>query len=171
MDALTQSMEDYLEAIHIISQEKKVVRIKDIAKFLNVKTPSVVDAIGKLADKDLAVHERYGYLELTKEGTKRAKIIYRKHKDIFKFFNEILGISHAVSARDACSIEHYLSKETLGRMVKFVKFIGACQEEYPLWLKSFNCFVKHKKTLESCFKNDAEKPDKRKRIGVEIIND
>ena len=123
MDTLTQSMEDYLEAIYIQSLEKKVARVKDVAKFLNVKTPSVVDAVGKLAEKNLIAHERYGYLELTKEGANKAKNIYRKHKELCKFFNEVLGISPEISAADACKIEHYISKETLNRMVKFIKFI------------------------------------------------
>ena len=34
---LTQSLEDYLEAIKIIENEKGIVRVKDIGDFLNVK--------------------------------------------------------------------------------------------------------------------------------------
>ena len=150
MVTLTQSMGDYLEAIHIVSLEKKVVRVKDIAKFLNVKTSSVVDAIGKLADRELVIHERYGYLELTKKGTGVAKGIYKKHKELCKFFGEVLGISPEVSAIDACKIEHYISKETLDRMVKFIKFIETCPEGFPNWLKSFNYYVKHGRRPESC---------------------
>ncbi|MDD5600834.1 MAG: metal-dependent transcriptional regulator, partial [Actinomycetota bacterium] len=48
MEKLTQSLEDYLEAIYVISLTSKVVRVKDVAEFLDVKTPSVVDAVGKL---------------------------------------------------------------------------------------------------------------------------
>ena len=32
--ALTESAEDYLEAIYVISQRSKVVRVKDVAKQL-----------------------------------------------------------------------------------------------------------------------------------------
>ncbi len=158
MNKLTQSMEDYLEAIHIISLEKKVVRVKDIAKFLSVKTPSVVDALGKLAEKDLVIHERYGYLELTKGGITKAKGVYRKHKELYKFFNEVLGMSPEISAIDACKIEHYISKETLNRMVKFIEFIETCPEEYPEWLKSFNYYVKHGKRPKSCKKKYVRSP-------------
>ena len=45
MKKLTQSMEDYIEAIYVLSLTYKVIRVKEIAKFLDVKTPSVVDAI------------------------------------------------------------------------------------------------------------------------------
>lgn len=37
MDRLGQSLEDYLEAIYLISKERKVVRITEIADRLGVK--------------------------------------------------------------------------------------------------------------------------------------
>ena len=46
MHAMTQSLEDYLEAIYILVKEKKVACVRDVAKTLNVKMPSVVKAIG-----------------------------------------------------------------------------------------------------------------------------
>ena len=82
---LSASLEDYLEAIYLINQNKKVVRVKEVAKFLDVKTPSVVDAVSKLSEKGLVVHEKYGYLTLSKKGNDVAKIIYNKHEQIFKF--------------------------------------------------------------------------------------
>jgi len=59
MEKLTQSLEDYIEAIYVISLTSKVTRVKEIAKFLDVKTPSVVDAVGKLTGKGLVIHEKY----------------------------------------------------------------------------------------------------------------
>ena len=155
MVELTQSMGDYLEAIYVEGLEKKVVRVKDIAKFLNVKTSSVVDAVGKLTDRELVIHERYGYLELTKKGAGVAKSIYKKHKELYKFFYEVLGISPEVSAKDACKFEHYISKETLDRIVKFIKFIETCPEGFPLWLKHFNYYAEHGKRMETCPKKKA----------------
>ena len=38
---LTSVMEDYLEAIFDLDQDKKVVRVKDIAKRMSVKMPTV----------------------------------------------------------------------------------------------------------------------------------
>jgi DtxR family transcriptional regulator, Mn-dependent transcriptional regulator len=55
-DILSHCLEDYLEAIYIINIEKKVVRVKELAEFLKVKTPSVVDAVSKLAKKGLVSH-------------------------------------------------------------------------------------------------------------------
>ncbi|OQY14750.1 MAG: hypothetical protein B6I32_08775 [Desulfobacterium sp. 4572_20] len=43
---LTATVEDYLEAIYNLAREKRAVRVRDIAKRLDVKMPTVR---GKLA--------------------------------------------------------------------------------------------------------------------------
>ncbi len=48
---LTKSLEDYLEAIKILKEEKKIGRVKDIGKMLNVKNSSVVGALKILKEK------------------------------------------------------------------------------------------------------------------------
>jgi DtxR family Mn-dependent transcriptional regulator len=42
---LTPAMEDYLEAIFDLGKEKRVVRVKDIAKRLKVKMPTVTSML------------------------------------------------------------------------------------------------------------------------------
>ncbi len=141
MVELSHSLEDYLEAIYLIGLEKKVIRIKEIADFLNVKTPSVVDAVSKLKEKELVVHEKYGYINLTKKGIEKAKLIYKKHEEVYKFLNQFLGMDEETSEKDACGIEHYISKNTLNRIVKFMEFVETNPKGYPEWLKKFNDFV------------------------------
>ena len=150
MKALSQSLEDYLEAMYVINLDKKVIRVKEVAEFLGVKTPSVVDAMSKLTDRGYVVHEKYGYLNLTKKGAKAGSEINKKHKELYKFFSHILGVSDEVSKKDACAIEHYISKETFGNMIKFIKFIDTCPEGYPSWLKSFGYYIEHGKRPKSC---------------------
>ena len=47
---LTSNMEDYLEAILTLQAEQKVARVRDIARRLKVKMPSVTGAVRNLAD-------------------------------------------------------------------------------------------------------------------------
>ncbi len=143
MKKLTQSLEDYLEAMYVINLTNKVIRVKEIAKFLDVKTPSVVDAVGKLTERGLVIHEKYGYLELTDEGHRLAKGVNDKHEKLYKFLIEILGVSRSVSKKDACNIEHYISKEAMEKMIKLTKFVDTCPEGYPQWLKNFNYYAKY----------------------------
>jgi DtxR family Mn-dependent transcriptional regulator len=121
MASLTQSEEDYLEAIYVVKQEKKVVRTKDVAKHLNIKLPSVTEAIKKLSKKGLTVYEKYGYIQLTKKGEKHAKSVFKKHEILFAFLTKILGVKKETALRDCCLIEHSLSAETLEKLISFVK--------------------------------------------------
>ena len=147
---MSSSMEDYLESIFIIQQKRKVVRVKDIAEFIKVKAPSVIEALSNLEKKELILHERYGYVELTREGTNIAKNIYKKHKMLKKFFHNILGIKEKLAEEDACKIEHYLSPETVTKMLSFIKFVETCpKKEGPQWLKSFYHYNKTGKHLEN----------------------
>ena len=67
MAGLTKSFEDYLEAIYILGQEKGKVRVKDIAKSLDVKLPSVTEAVRKMSKVKLVEFERYGLIKLTEQ--------------------------------------------------------------------------------------------------------
>ena len=118
---LTKSLEDYLEAIKILSLDKKVVRVKDISELLNVKSASVVNALNILKGKGYIKQEKYGYIELTEKGNKEAKRILKKHKIIFKFLTGILNVSKESAEKDACKIEHIISKETFEKLVKFLE--------------------------------------------------
>lgn len=121
--ALTPTMEDYLETIITLEATKKAVRVKDIAKALKVKMPSVTSALGKLAEKNLVNHEKYGYVELTNRGKKVASEIYRRHEILFSFLSETLNIEPEIAEKDACQIEHVISPTTLERLVKFIEFV------------------------------------------------
>jgi DtxR family Mn-dependent transcriptional regulator len=118
---LTKSEEDYIEAIYVIQQGRNVVRVKDIAKHLKVKLPSVTGSIKKLSKKGLTIYEKYGYIQLTKKGEKYAKEVYKKHQILVLFLTKILKVKKETAVRDACLMEHSLSQETLEKLTKFVK--------------------------------------------------
>ena len=121
MKNMTRSLEDYLEAIWLLSRERKVVRVKDVANRLGVTTSSVVEALHNLEQRGLIIHERYGYIDLTPEGETSGALIYNKHSLLYEFLTRVLGVSPEVADRDACNIEHYISMETLEKLSEFMK--------------------------------------------------
>jgi DtxR family Mn-dependent transcriptional regulator len=114
---LTKSLEDYLEAIKILTLNKKVTRVKEISEFLEVKSSSVVSALNILKDKGYIKQEKYGYIELTETGDKEAVKILSKHRIVMKFLVNILKVSENTAKNDACKIEHIISEETLKKMI------------------------------------------------------
>jgi len=120
---LSQSIEDYLETIYIIEQEKDSVRVNDIAKELSISLPSVTGCIRRLTKKGLLEYENYGPIRLTPKGRRLGKGVYEKHKLLAEFFM-LLGIDEKTAIHDACLAEHILSKKTLDRLRSFVRKKG-----------------------------------------------
>ncbi len=120
------SMEDYLEAIANLGEERKVVRVKQISEMLGVKMPSVTSALKKLSEQELVEHERYGHIKLTPKGDEVARDVIRRHKALTRFFAQALGIDRETAEEDACKIEHVISSLSMDRLAKFVEFIEAC---------------------------------------------
>lgn len=141
--SLTTSMEDYLEAISILEENKKYVRVRDIAKHMKVKMPSVTGALKSLAERELVNHERYEYVELTKQGAAIAQEIRRRHNTIQKFLTEILNIDPEVAEKDSCGMEHAISTTTMDRLLKLIECLDECPNDTPGCLKRFEHYVEH----------------------------
>lgn len=116
---LGESLEDYLEAIVILSKEGKVRSI-DIAKMLDVSKPSVNKAMNVLKEKGFITQESYGDIKLTKAGKEMADQVFDRHQKIRSFLIS-LGISVATAEKDACKIEHIISEETFEKFANFKK--------------------------------------------------
>lgn len=154
--ALTPSMEDYLELIYNLGKEAKVVRVRDIARGMNVKMPSVTSMLNTLGKKELINHEKYEYVELTKKGSKIAEEIARQHKIMFNFLTDILGIDPKTADEDACKMEHAVSQATLKRLIQFVEFMELCPSVGPDWLKYFNEFCVAGSSKDVCVRHMKE---------------
>ncbi len=149
MDALTHSAENYLRAILEISLESKVVRIKDIAKRMKVKMPSVVAAIQALDRKGYLVHEKYGYLELTEEGLEAARAVYNRHRLIFKFLYDFLKVDSQTAMNEACKLEHNLSDKTLRKLTGLMDYVAAIGKNHPEELAEFTSFLEGKRNKKA----------------------
>lgn len=130
---LSNSREDYLEAIYLICREKEVARVKNIAEQLNVSIGSVNYAINALSNSGLIKHKRYGYIELTEKGRKLGKKISKKHQLIKDFLMKILSVDEKIAEKDACRIEHDISNQTLEKIDSFLRLYkkeGNSDESY-----------------------------------------
>jgi len=153
----TPSMEDYLEAIAMLRDANKAVRVSQISRRLKVRMPSVTSALEKLSERGLVEHERYGYVGLTSEGENVAEDVIRRHKALSRFFAEALDIDHETAEEDACKIEHVISPLSLERMIKFIEFIQACPLEEPNFPKRYKYYLEHGQLPEECLEKSLRK--------------
>ena len=116
---MTQSLEDYLEAIHRLQTEGRRARVRDVAAMIGVKMPSVNRAMAELKARGLVVQEPYRELALTAAGKLAAEAVFERHR-LLKAFLERLGVPAATAEHDGCIMEHILSPETLQCIQRFV---------------------------------------------------
>ena len=91
-----ESIENYLETILLLSEEKPVVRSVDIANELGFKKPSVSVAVKNMKEKNYIEVSEEGYITLTKSGKKLAKSVYERHS-FFKSWLISLGVKESVA--------------------------------------------------------------------------
>lgn len=146
--ALSASMEDYLEAIYLIIEEKQAARAKDIVNFLNVNNSSVTGALRSLSSKGLINYAPYDLISLTEKGREHALGVVRRHKALKDFFTKILGADETEAEETACKMEHVISSNILEKLIQFVKFAEACPVISKGWIKK-ECDVCEKQKKEN----------------------
>ena len=120
MAAMTQSLEDYLEAIYVLIAEDRPAQVRDVAKMLAVKMPSVVKALHELKKLGLVTQKPYAAIELTVKGSRVAQRVLGRHTLIRNFLMK-LGVSRRNADKDACLMEHILSAETIDRIRSYTE--------------------------------------------------
>ena len=125
---LSASLEDYLETIFQIIQDRQAARAKDISDSLHVGKSSVTGALHALADRKLINYAPYDVITMTDKGKTVAKDIIRRHTVLKDFFTQILGIDEAEADQAACKMEHAISENILER---FMEFIAAQEKDNP----------------------------------------
>ena len=120
MAAMTQSLEDYLEAVYMLIAEDRPAQVRDVARMLAVKMPSVVKAIHELKRLGLVTQKPYAAIELTVKGARVAKHVLNRHTLLRSFLMK-LGVSRRNADKDACLMEHILSAETIDRIRSYTE--------------------------------------------------
>ena len=153
-----RSTEDYLSTIWQLKNENtnkndnseiKPVRIKDIAEKLNISSPSVSEYVRKLAKSNkLEVIDRKGVI-LTSEGEKEAPIIVNKHRIIYCFLINVLGIEKRPAHDQSHDLEHVMELDTIDSLYQFIKKQKDCDitdcpfDEVCVSPSSFNDTIAH----------------------------
>ena len=115
----TESSEDYLEKILMLSKKKPVVRSVDIAVEMGFKKSSVSVAMKNLRQNGYITVTPEGFIYLTETGREIAEMIFERHEFLSNWLIS-LGIDEKTATEDACHIEHDLSKESFEAIKNFI---------------------------------------------------
>lgn len=117
----TPSMEDYLERIYKLIDEKGYARVSDIAEGLEVHPSSVTKMIQKLDKDEYLIYEKYRGLVLTNKGKKIGKRLVDRHQLLEEFLG-MIGVEHENIYKDVEGIEHHLSWDSITRIATLVEY-------------------------------------------------
>lgn len=119
--SLLESGENYLETILVLTKRNGSVRSIDIAEEMNFTKASVSRAMSILKRDNYIIMEPDGRILLTKDGQKKAAVVYDRHVTLTRFINELLGVDEKIAEKDACRIEHIISPETFAGIKGMLK--------------------------------------------------
>lgn len=117
----TPSMEDYIEQIYILIEEKGYARVSDIAENLSVHPSSVTKMVQKLDKDEYLVYEKYRGLILTPKGKKIGKRLVYRH-ELLEQLLRLIGVKEENIYEDVEGIEHHLSWDAIDRVGDLVQF-------------------------------------------------
>jgi DtxR family Mn-dependent transcriptional regulator len=137
---ISSNLEDYLEAIYHLQNEKRVARAKDIAERLDVTRASVTGALKNLSDKHLINYEPYSFVTLTPSGEKMASEIIRRHDVLRDFFENILLLEPTLAEANACRAEHAVDESATRRLIDFMRFVRDDSGDKTNWREGFGRF-------------------------------
>jgi len=137
---LTETAEDYLEAILNVVLEKGYAKTRDVAHELGVRPPSVVEMFQKLDAIGLVEYRRYEGVVLTPRGRQIAEVIKSRH-DTLKRFLTLIQVPQEIAEKDACAMEHELSEESIEQIRSFIDFIDSAPSRKDMVLE-FQYFCK-----------------------------
>jgi Mn-dependent DtxR family transcriptional regulator len=115
-------MEDYLEIIYELVQQKGYATLADVAEYLNVRPPSVTNMMQRLDQSGLLNYEKYRGIRLTERGMDIAKIIHDRHSVLSEFL-KMIGVSEKIANEDAESMEHHLHPQTMHRLIELMRIL------------------------------------------------
>ena len=131
-NVISSSLEDYLEAIAEIIENKGHAHTKDIAERLRVKMPSVTNALQALSARGLINYQSHSPVVLTSRGAEIAAVIRHRHTVLKGFFSGLLKLDSKKADETACRIEHVIGETVLSRIVLLVEAIAEREDCAPL---------------------------------------
>src|SRR6187455_609427 len=102
----SSAVEDYLKAIHGLSEGERAASTSAIAERLGVAAGSVTGMLKRLAEQGLIEHVPYYGARLTGSGDQEAVRLIRRHRVLELFLVQVLGYTWDRVHEEAERLEH-----------------------------------------------------------------
>ena len=127
--AEAEHTEMYLKAVWHIREKGDDVKISTIAKRLNVRQPSVVQMLKKLAERDLVTYNKAG-VTLKDSGEKVASSMIRNSRLLEVLMDSALKID--IDEEMVCGIEHHMNKQFTDALCTMLNHPRKCPHDHKI---------------------------------------
>ena len=121
--------EMYLKAIWHLMERGEECRINSIAKMLNIKEPSVIQMLKKLAEKGLLVYNKNGII-LTESGQKVGTTMMRNSRLLEVMMDSALKVK--IDEEMVCGIEHHMKKQFTDALCTMLNHPRKCPHDHEI---------------------------------------
>ena len=130
--ALTPTLEDYLQAIDSLENERQDVIGARLAERLQVTPASVSQTMDRTVKQDLIVVAKDHQISLTEAGREAADSILRRHRLTERFLADVLHLDWAQAHVEAHRLEHAMSHLVQERLSEFLGHPQTCPHGSPI---------------------------------------
>jgi DtxR family Mn-dependent transcriptional regulator len=129
---MSNSTEEYLEAIYNLTQNGEAATTSAISRRLNITPASATEMLKKLADDQYVDYSPYQGVTLTTKGLGIGQRMTRKHRLLERFLHDVLKIGTEKVHAEACAMEHSLSDEAERALCQALKAPDKCPDDDKL---------------------------------------
>ena len=129
---VTESAEEYLEAIYKLGEEGQPVAVSALARHLKISSVSANEMVRKLVERELVLYEPYKGVSLTPAGQAQALAVIRRHRLWERFLTDVLGLSWDQVHEEACRLEHVTSPLVEERLAQLLGQPETCPHGHPI---------------------------------------
>jgi DtxR family Mn-dependent transcriptional regulator len=131
-EALTATVEEYLETIYNMAAEKEVVIGARLAEKFHVAPPTVTEMLKRLVRDGYVEMDQKRQVSLTEEGYRAAEAVLRRHRLTERFLVDMLGMQWHEVHEEACRLEHFISGAVEARVLTSLNFPTTCPHGNPI---------------------------------------
>lgn len=129
---VTESAEEYLEAIYKLGEEGQPVALSTLAECLEISSVSANEMVRKLVERNLVLYEPYKGVSLTPAGQAKALAVIRRHRLWERLLTDVLGLSWDQVHEEACRLEHATSPLVEERLAQLLGEPKTCPHGHPM---------------------------------------
>lgn len=134
---ISHSVAHHLTAIGELTAEHGYARVSDVARHLDITRGSASLTLKALKQKAFVLEDGNKFLRLSDEGQRIVDIIQAKRRVFRTFLEDVLKVESRQAEVDACKVEHLLSAETGGSLLRFLRFLLANVDHSRSFLDAF----------------------------------